>query len=998
MKKFFIIYGIILFVSASLFGQDIRITGTVTDAANGETIPGASVVVKGTTQGSITDIDGRYEITTSSNAVLVFSFVGMKTKEVSVGGKTVINVTLESDMVGLEEVVVVGYGVQRREATTGAVSVVSEKDLRNIPVTSPEKLLQGQVAGLQLNSVSGAPGAATQIRIRGFSSINAGQEPLYVIDGVAVVSGDYSSLTSTGNIMASLNPSDIESITVLKDAAAASVYGSRASNGVIIITTKKGKAGEEARLNFRMRSGTSQISNDNGYRIMTPEEIYSYNRQALINSGFDPETYSATAGGALYPGFYGPETLPADVETFDWLDAAFRDAKTTDYELSVRGGTEKTSYYTSGNYMKQEGMMIGTAIERISFRSNVDQKVNSYLNMGTNLNLTSTFQDDQPHESLYYVNPFWASINLLPWHLPYDSVGAYNFDIPSNANQNFIASVENDDQNERQYRVLGSFYAELKPFKGLTLKTTNAVELMMGEGRRWWSPFGGPGETGTLQNTLTKLERYTTTNTANYMTTFSDVHNVRVLIGQEAFTHQFQEYYAIGRDIGYKIPYLNMSTQATSAVSYWFTEYALSSYFGIADYNYDDKYFINGSVRRDGNSRFGSETRWATFYSVGASWNLHREEFIRKYDFINMLKLRGSYGINGNDAIGNYTQYGTYGPVSYNGIGGMSPSRIPNTTLTWELNASYNVGLDFALFKDIQGTFEYYSRTTSEMLLSMPISMTSGASSYVINIGELKNTGIEGSLSYGFNIGDVNMNLKANAAHNKVEIIDLGGEEEIADGFWRRYRVGGGYSDYYVYDWAGVNPANGQSLYYNEDGELTPLYSEARRVYKGQIEPQLFGGFGYDLNWKGFSLNLFFEYKLGQYVYIMESRYTMSDGYNWGSNQNAALLDYWKEPGDISPNPIPLVNNSQGGNEWGTSRFLERGDYLRLKDLTLSYNLPKNLIKNARLNNVRLFVSGTNLYTWHDVSYWDPERPVTGGGYIIFPNAKTYSFGIEIEL
>ncbi len=1011
MKKFFIVCGLLLYLGSSLLAQQIQVTGTVTDAGDGSTLPGVTVAVKGTTQGTVTDMDGRYEISAASDAILVYSFIGMATREVPVEGRTVIDVALSSDMIGLEEVIVVGYGVQRREATAGSVAVVGENDLRNTPVTSPEKLLQGKVAGLQLNTTSGQPGASSQIRIRGFSSINASSEPLYVIDGVPVATGNYNTFTSTGNVLSNLNPGDIESITVLKDAAAASVYGSRAANGVILITTKRGRAGQPARLSVRARTGVSERANDNDYRFMTAQEIYGFNRTALINSEIDPATYDASSGGAMFEGFYASETMPTvypeghemagqPIGLFDWEDAAMRQAQFQEYEFSVQGGTESTSYFTSANYLDQEGIMIGTGLQRFSFRSNIDQKVGSIFKVGSNINASYSHMDDRPNESMYFVNPLWASVNLLPWHLPYNEDGSYNFNIPSNSNANFIAAADHEDQWEQQYRVLGTAFGELTPIEGLTIRSANSIELINGEGRRWWSPLADPAETGTLQVSNTRLERYTTTNTINYMTSFAGVHNFRALAGQEAFIHNFNYHYAYGTNIGSEIPHLNRATQEDSRVGYSFSEYSLLSFFGIFDYNFDDKYFATASVRQDGNSKFGSDNRWATFWSLGGSWNIHREQFLSDLTFINNLKLRASYGINGNDGIGIYDQWGTYSSAgsAYNGITGVNPSRIPNSTLTWELNRTWNLGLDFALFRGFQGSFDFYDRRTEEMLLDRPISRTSGDASFRINVGELRNTGFEANLSYNVELGDLNLNLRTNAGRNQVEILDLGGEEEIADGFWRRFRVGGGYSDYYVYDWAGVNPADGQSLYYNEEGELTPSYSEARRVYQGNMEPNIFGGFGGDLNWKGFGLTVFFEYKLGHYVYIMESRYTRSDGFNWGTNQNAMLLDHWKEPGDVVPNPRPMVNNSMGANEWGTSRFLERGDYLRLKDLTLSYNIPSNILQNAGIQNARVFFNATNLYTWHDVSYWDPERDVTGGGYIVFPLAKTFSFGVDLGL
>lgn len=998
MKRIVFIGFLLLIVfGIQAFGQVRAISGTVTDAADGSTMPGVTVMVKGTTIGTITDINGRYEISAAGDAVLVFSFIGMRTLEIPVDNRTVVNAAMETEIVGLDEVLVVAYGIQRREASTGSVAVLREDEMRNTPVSSPERLLQGRIAGLQMQSISGQPGANTQIRIRGFSSINASSQPLYVVDGVPVASGNYTYFTSTGNILASLNPGDIESITVLKDAAASSVYGSRAANGVILITTKRGQRGD-ARLNFRHRSGISMKANDNNYTFMNAEEIYSYKRTAIINSGLNPETFPEDAFG---PGFYKYEMFPAsEYPTHNWMDDAFRTANTREYELSVSGATDRTSYYASGGYMNQEGIMISTGLERYSFRTNFDQQVGDMIKIGTNVNATYTIMEDRPNQSMYFVNPFWASISLLPWHVPYNEDGSYNFNLPSNNNAHFIASANHEDQWDKAYRVLGSVYGELTPLPGLTIRSQNSIEVMYSEGRRFWSPLADPPgvELGTLQVSNRRLNRYTTTNTINYMRTFADVHNFRALLGQEAFLHQLTSHYAIGREVGSRIPYLSNTTQELSNVNYGFSEFAIMSFFGIFDYNYDGKYYLTASLRQDGNSKFGVDTRWGTFWSVGGSWNMHREDFIRQIPAIDMLKLRASYGINGNDGIGAYDQYGTYGSQSYNAVIGMNPVRIPNTALAWELNSTYNIGLDFALLRNLQGSIDYYHRTTSEMLLDIPISRTSGATSFRVNTGELVNQGLEANLSYDILTGPVQWSMRGNVARNQVELVDLGGEEEIGDGFWRRFRLGGGFSDYYVYEYAGVNPVNGLALYRDADGLMTHRWARANRVFEGKIEPDFFGGLGTDIGWRGLNLSVFFEFKLGHYVYIMESRYTRSDGMNWGSNQNTQLLDHWKEMGDHVPNPKPLVFNATGSNEWGTSRFLERGDYLRLKDITLSYNLPREIIQRAGLSNARVYLNAVNLYTWHDVSYWDPERDVTGGGYIVFPQAKTFSIGVELGL
>lgn len=1010
MKKITFLLVMLLWIGA--VSAQKTITGTVTDANDGSTIPGVSVMVKGqSTVGTVTKPSGQYSLDVPADAeVLVFSFVGKTNTEVVIGDQTVINVALEDETVGLDEVIVVAYGVQRREATTGSVGVVKGDEIEDAPVESMEKMLHGKVAGVQINSTTGQPGSSTQIRIRGFSSINAGQEPLYVIDGVPVSTGNYSYFNSTGNIMSSINPDDIASISILKDASAAAIYGSRAANGVILITTKSGKDGKP-KFKLKLNYGVSNVDLDNdNFRMMNAEEIYGYNREAIVNSGLDPATYDPP-GGTEGSGFYSSETLPSDVETFDWLDAAFRTAINQNFQFSVNGGGETSKYYTSVDYYKEEGVMIATSLERYSFRNNLDRKINDKFSVGTRVHGSYTVQQDRPNERLYYVNPFWAGVSLLPWHLPYLDTdgnptteqvegGTYNFTLPSNSNANFLAAAEHNDQWEKAYRMIGSVYGVYEPIKGLRIKSQNSIDMNYGEGRRYWSPLGGLNEDGTLQVSNTLARRLTTTNTVNYQNTFASLHNVSVLAGQEAMWYKYFEHYGSGEGVGSVIPYLSNTTQEASTVGYGFTEYALMSFFGQVEYSFNEKYNAKFSARSDGSSRFGENNVWGFFYSASASWNIHKESFMSALDFVDMAKLRVSYGVSGNDQIGDYTHYGTYGTGDYNSVTYMSPSGLANPDLTWEPNTSLNVGLDFAVIKNLQGTFEYFERYTNDMLLAVPISRTTGFTSHTLNTGSMYNKGFEAMLKYTMRFGDVLWQINGNISSVKTRITDMAGLGEIADGFWRRYREDGeGYSEYYVYDYAGVNPANGMAMWWTEDREsVSQNYSDAQRVFSGKVEPDFFGGFGTNVSWKGLSLSASFEYKAGQKFYAMESRYTVSDGYNWGTNQSAALLDHWTEPGQIAENPKPLVVNSSNSNAWGTSRFLVDGDYVRFKNLTVSYNLPKQWAQMAQLSGVRVYISANNLYTWHDVPYWDPERNVTGGGYIIYPQTRAVMFGLDIEL
>ncbi len=996
MKKLTIFLAFLLFVGFQAAAQ-MQISGTVTAASDGLPIPGVSVVVSGMeTIGTTTDIDGKYTITVPSEATdLVYSFIGMVNQQIAINGRTLIDVVLEDEVMEMDEVIVVAYGTQRKEAKTGAVTTVTSEDLQTDAADSPAKMLKGKMAGVQINATSGQPGGSTQIRIRGFSSINAGMEPLYVIDGVPIQNESYvyaggGSDPEEGNdILSTLNPNDIESMTVLKDASAASIYGSRAANGVILITTKRGKAGE-TKFNFTAKHGWSTKTNVNDFRFLNPEEILTHHRDATYNAGLDPDDPSD-------PQHYYPMSL-LDGEQTNWWDLVYQTGETSEYELSVSGGNEKTKMYSSLSYFDQEGIKIGTGLERITLRSNMDHQVNDKLTFGTTITGSTIEQQTQP-TSLAYANPFWAASGLLPWHNAYNEDGTFNTDLPSNSDSNPLQNVALNESSDKIYKFLGSAYLEYEIIDGLKFKSLNSYDYVESNGRSYRHPETPDGEQGggDLYTSNMINTTVTSSNTLNYLTNLNDEHYFNVLAGYEFQKNEFQQQTAQGSGIGKDIKYLGNASSGKDVGSAYYT-WALQSFFGRFDYNYVGRYFFTGSIRTDGSSRFGKDNRYGLFWSVGGSWNIHDESFMASLDMIDMLKLRASYGVNGNDAIGNYESYGVYGSRTYNGLGGLAPDQLANPELTWEENTTWNIGLDFTLYKRFNGTLEYYQRVTSEMLLDQPLSYTTGFGELRKNIGEMMNKGVEFALDIDvLKDGDFDWSVGMNIAYNQVELTDLATDDEfIPDGFWRRHVVGGGYSDFYVYDWAGVNPTNGEGLWYDDNGDLTNNANAARRVFKGQVEPDYQGGFNTHFGWKGFTFDAYFEYKLGHYVYIMEHRYTDADGYNYGNNQTVYSLDYWKEPGDVVANSIPIANNSTGTNQWGTSKYLEKGDYLRFKSISLGYNIPDKFVEKAKLNSARITFNVDNVYCWHDVNYWDPERSISGGGYAIYPIPRTYSVAVRL--
>ena len=918
---------------------------------------------------------------------LTVSYIGMVTQEVAVSSN--VYVVMQSGSQSLDEVIVVAYGTTRREAKTGSVASVGSETLSGLVGTSFDKMLSGKMAGVQITANSGQPGADTQVRIRGASSINAGKEPLYVVDGIPVMTGNQSYFTNTGNALAMINPNDIESITALKDAAATSVYGSRAANGVILVTTKTGKAGKNL-FSLRAKYGVSSLANDNDFGVMNRDELLSFRRQAALNAGVDP-----LQEGSRYSYPTSMNSLP---ET-DWMDHLTRAGAQQEYELSAAGGSDKTSYFSSLSYHKNDGIAYGITFERMQARLNVDHELNASLKTGARINAGYLYTEDVSMQSLYYVNPLFAGMIIQPWSKPYNEDGTHNVNIPENSNTNPRATAVYDDQWEKQYRFNGNVYFQWTPLKGLVFRTTNAAETNFSEGIRYWAPETNQG-TATLQTGTMQWRMLTTSNTASYDGTVADLHTYRVLAGQEAM-HMFRsENYIYAPNVDPNIPYPNTAPVSDVQAEYYYYAKSLLSYFGIVDYNYAGRYFLQGSLRSDGSSLLGKNNTWGTFYSLGASWNVHSENFMAGINAIDLLKLRLSYGLTGNNDIDYYQQYGVYAPTQYNGTAGLRPSTPVNDYLAWEQSSSWDVGIDFGFLKRFTGSLDLYTRKTIDMLLDRPLSRTSGFNTQTQNVGSLRNQGIEFQFDASIvNNKDWKWNAGFTLAHNKSEILDLDGDEMINQADWTALKHIKGKSLYtfYLRDYYGVNPINGDALYVNEEGKLTNNFNEARYIEAGSPEPKLTGGLHTDVSWKGLSLSVLFEGKFGNYILIGENRYLQADGNQMTMNQAKSALNYWKQPGDTGVNPKPVAGTASSSYSNQTTRFLERGDYVRIKDVTLAYTLPSKWLRPARISNLRLYVSGSNLYTFHDVNFWDPERGVTGIGYGVNPMSKSFGGGVEIS-
>ena len=977
MKKTLLLMFALLVASVGIAtAQTITVTGRVVAEKDGEPVAGAYVLVNGTTIGAITNDLGEFgikEVPTSAKELIV-TFLGLATTSAPVQAEP-LTIVMREDQNYLDDVVVVAYGTVRREAATGSVTSVKNEQLAQVPATSVDKMLAGKMAGVTITSGSGQPGSTSTIRVRGISSINAGNEPLWVVDGIPVMSSDFRQLSNAGvgggSSSTFLNPNDIESITVLKDAAAASVYGSRAANGVILVTTKSGKAGK-ARFTARAKYGAQQLINDKNWRPLTGAELIDYRRTAAINAGHDPFNPADQ--------YYTPDTL-LENGTTNWYDALTKVGSLQEYEINATGGTNKGSYYASVAYHKNEGVFAGIDYSRFSARVNTDYQLLPTLKTGARFNLSYSDSNSGQMGDLYYSNPQYAMFSIQPWTPFKNEDGSFNVNIPENADTNPAADAFYDTYNDKDYRLQGSMFLEWKPIKQLTLKSTNALEFVYVDSKQYWSAETNKG-TATLFKYWSKDLRLTTSNTATYEDKF-DLHSVRVLAGQEAMVETYDYLGGYSPNVNPLIPFPNTSTPEADEVAYNLVDESMVSFFGVADYNYDNKYYFQGSIRADGSSLFGAENRWGVFWSLGGSWNVTKEEWMAyTRDWLSLAKVRASFGVNGNNSISAYRAYGIYSTTTYGSYVGMVPSRPANPNLSWEKNKTFNIGFDLGFFDDrLTASVDWYNRKTDDMLLSKRVPYTTGFGSNFMNIGAIRNRGLELQLEgIVMNTPDFQWTAGFNIAFNRSKVLDLADSEYLSVGDGRASSNTGtpvrivkdkSLYTFYLRDWYGVNPSNGDPLWYDEEGKLTSDAAKARYVYEGSPEPKATGGFNTSLTWKGLTLSTFFEFVCGNKVF-MASQFDL-DGADMTGNTTTASLNYWKNPGDTGVHPKPVAGAPKTPYK-NSTRYLQDGSYMRIKDVTLSYSLPENLLKTIKMQGVRVYVSALNPYTFHNVQgVMDPE-------------------------
>jgi TonB-linked SusC/RagA family outer membrane protein len=998
MKKMILIL-LCLAAGYGLRAQSV-IKGRVYDQETKQGLERVTISVKGTRLSTVSDVNGAFEIKTSSpNAVLEFSCTGYSPREIMVEQDRIsYEIFLSKAVQALEEVVVtVAYGQQDRRKITGAIGKVPGKELDNIPLASVDQILQGKVAGLQSIATSGQPGSLQQIRIRGIGSITASSAPLYVIDGIPVNSGDASSLTNSSNLLAGLNPNDIENVSVLKDASAASIYGSRAANGVIIISTKKGRAGKT-----QISVDTEIGSNDIAYQPSMGKPLNKSELKTLYTEGMENVGFGQADIDYILDllGFSDPR------ET-NWLNEVTRKGQQQQLNISLSGGNNQTQFFLSGGYFKQMSPVIGSFINRYNGNLSVKHQISSRFKVSANLNL-SNFRQKGESESANFRNPIIAATALRPTQHPYNADGTLNYD-RSVFDQiyNPLAIQQYDRQQNLTSKLLGGLLFEYKLLDNLTLSSRMGIDYNNIEEYEFLNPYFGDADAtqGAIYNTYTRIYNYVWTNLADY-----GFHLMKDKIDgtlTAAYEAQKSKTYLLSADgevvpknlqLPYPIPAVPKSANLSGS------DYSFVSILSRGQLNMLGKYSLSASLRRDGSSRFGADNRYGTFWSVGAAWNIDEEKFMQRFDYLSALKLRASYGVNGNAGIGNYAWRATYAfNTTYNGAPGSLDESVGNPHLTWEQNKPFDVGLELGLFDNrLMIESDYYYRKTTQLLLNEPLSATSGFISYSNNVGAMENKGFEITINASpVKTRNFTWNISVNAAWNKNKVLKL--REDANEIFLNPNLIKVGYDvqSYYLRQWAGADPANGDPLWYTDASKksTTNNFSDADRVISGSSSPKGFGGVSSSLRYKFITLDFQFNYQYGNYLYNQWDFIFLGDGAFFTLNHNRRELDRWRQPNDITSVPRFEFFNNTSSNEVST-RYLYKGDFIRLRNLSLRVSLPYKITRLAHATQIDIYVRGTNLWTktFDKNLTMDPEQPVSGLSDLQFFIPKSYTAGISIKL
>lgn len=958
-----------------LFAQGgYQVTGHIISAEDNQPMIGVSVLEKGTTNGVITDMNGNYSITvTKSPAILQFSYIGMKTMEKQVSAATRIDLKMESDAQMVEEVVVVAYGTRKKGTIAGAVSTVKAEKMENVPAAGFDQSLQGQTPGLTVISNSGEPSKAAVFQLRGTNSINSGTSPLFILDGVPISSADFNTIS----------PGDIESISVLKDASSTSIYGARAANGVVVITSKRGLAIDKAKVTMRAQWGFSQLASDDNWVVMNTPERIQFEKEIGLDTGKDYNLLSRT-----------------DV---NWLDEVFNDrAPLQSYELSVNRATDRLNYFVSGGFYDQEGIAQSSNFRRYNMRANAEVKASNWLKIGTNTMMAyeEIAQAEEGEPALY--TPISGSRFMLPYWNPYNADGSLaseNDGTWTGTGQNPIEWMANNPVKYEKYKLLSTIFAEVTPIRDLTIRAQFAADYAHSTAFMQSFPSyiinNKSGKAGRSSSDILSLSE---TLTANYRWALNDNHSLNFLLGQEGIDYRSTGFQVTTQ--GQNNDRLTNLLSGTRAISWPDSNsaYAYLSFFFHGEYNYKELYYAEVAARTDASSRFGKDHRWGMFWSLGFMWNIKNEAFLKEIEWLTNAQIKLSTGTSGNSEIPYYDHLALVaGDANYNDEAGIYPKQSGNEELSWEQTWANNIGLTLGFFNRVNLNVDFYHKKTTNMLMLVPQSYAiTGVGNRWDNIGAMMNRGVEIAMD-----GDVirtkyfTWNLSANVSYNKNKLLELynGVEEYVNSTTGLKYVVGHPVHEYYMNRYAGVNPANGDALWYTADGELTTEYREEDKVMTGKtFDSPWAGGFGTTLMWKGLSLSAQFSWMAKRYVMNNDRFFEESNGLYSAYNQSRRLLyDRWKKPGDITDIP------RYGVTAQLDDRFLENSSFLRLKNLTLAYALPQSLLNKTHFfTSARVYLQGQNLFTWTGFTGLDPE--VASNVYRAqYPASRQFTLGIDIS-
>lgn len=977
MRKFILWFVFLAVLTAqSLHAQDFLVKGKVISHEDNEPLIGVSVLQEGSTNGIVTDIYGNYtlEIKGTAKATLIFSYIGMQSQKHEVNARTgTLNVVLESDAELIDEVVVVAYGTRKKGTIAGSVATVKAEKMENVPAAGFDQSLQGQTPGLQVISNSGEPSKAAVFQIRGTNSINSGTSPLFILDGVPISSSDFNTIS----------PGDIESISVLKDASSTSIYGARAANGVVVITTKRGLSIDKAKVTLRAQYGISQLASDDKWMLMDTPERIRFEQEIGIDKGKDYELLSRT--------------------NVNWLNEVFNDsAPLQSYELSVNRATDRLNYYVSGGFFDQEGIAQSSNFRRFNMRANAEVKASNWLKVGTST--MTTYEEVQQAEegAMALYTPIAGSRFMLPYWNPYNedgSLASENNGTWTGTGQNPIEWMANNPVQYKKYKLLSTVFADITPVKNLIIHTQFGVDYTHSTAFMQSFPsYIINNESGSAGRSSSDILSLSETTTANYRWALNDNHSFNFMLGQEAVNYQSTGFQAIAVGQAHDmLTTLSSGTRATSWVDNNSSYYYLSFFFR-GEYNFKDLYYAEAAVRTDASSRFGKQNRWGGFWSLGFMWNIKNEAFLKDVKWLSGAQIALSTGTSGNSEIPNYDHLALVsGGPNYLGQAGIYPMQSGNSTLGWEQTWTNNVGLRLSFINRIGLDVDFYHKKTTNMLMLVPQSYAlTGEKNRWENIGAMVNRGVEISANADIiRTKDFTWNVSANVSYNKNKLVELynGVTEYVQSTTGLKFVVGHPVHEFFLNRYAGVNPANGDALWYTKDGELTTEFREEDKVMTGKtFDSPWAGGFGTSLAWKGLSLSAQFSWMANRWVMNNDRFFEESNGLYSSYNQSKRLLyDRWKKPGDVTDIP------RYGVVAQLDDRFLENASFLRLKNLTLAYVLPQAWFKKSNFfSSARIYLQGQNLLTFTGFKGLDPE--VASNIYRAqYPASRQFTLGVEVS-